>query len=141
MADTMTIEEARHYFATRELPERLQKNGKKKSNKYNAVRTEYKGEMYDSKREAKHAAELDLLKRAGEVKKWVRQFPIELRNDALEVLTGKVICTYRIDFKVWWTDGGRITYDEVKGFETDLWKVKWKLAHKQHPDWEFRLIK
>lgn len=130
----MTNAEARAYFATGKLPDRLQKNGKKKLTKYRNQWTEYNGVKYQSKREARHAAELDLLIKAGEVKKWVGQFPIDL------IVEKKSIGTYAIDFKVWWTDG-RITYDEVKGFETDVWKLKWKMVHEQHPDWIFRLIK
>lgn len=130
----MTKEEGRIYFATGKLPDRLRVNMKKKSSKYNNEWTEYNGRKYQSKREARHAAELDLLIRSNEVVRWEPQFSIELEID------GEPIGSYRIDFKVWWTDG-RITYDEVKGYETDLWRLKWAAVHKMYPDWNFRLIK
>ena len=47
--------------------------------KYGNERTEYKGAMYDSKREAEYAQELDVRERAGEVRNIRRQVRIDLR--------------------------------------------------------------
>lgn len=109
-------------------------NKKKDNNKYNAVRQTYNNYNYDSKREARHAFDLDCLIKEGEVTKWQRQYKIEI------VINGKLICNYYIDFKVWYSDG-RIEYHEVKGAETQLWRLKWKLSKVLHPDWIFKLIK
>lgn len=125
----LSNQEARQYFRTGKLALEPQK-----ANKFNAVKTEYNGDKYDSKREARHAYELDCLIKAGEVKKWDRQFKIEIN------VKGKHICNYFIDFKVWMSDGS-IEYHEVKGKETQLWKVKWKLVKSIYPDWNFVLIK
>lgn len=122
----MTIDEYRAYVTTGKLPD-------KKKNKYNASKTEYKGNLYDSKREARHAQELDLLIKAGEVEKWERQHKIEIEVE------GNHICNYFIDFKVW--KPGGIEYHEVKGKETAIWKMKWKLVHTIYPEWKFVLIK
>ena len=123
----LSNQQAREYFKTGSLSQ-------PKRNKFNAAKTEYNCHKYDSKREAKHAAELDLRIKAGEVEKWERQFKIEIN------VKDKHICNYFIDFKVWLLDGS-IEYHEVKGIETGLWKVKWKLVKSIYPDWNFVLIK
>lgn len=105
-----------------------------KGNKYGSVKQSYNGYNYDSGLEAKYAAELDWLIKAKEVEKWKRQFKIEID------VNGVHICNYYIDFKVYFTDG-RIEYHEVKGFETDVWKMKWKLSKALYPDNNFVLIK
>jgi hypothetical protein len=64
----------------------------KKQNKYGNKSAEYNGHVYHSIKEANYAAELDLRVRAGELREWQRQIPIELRvND-------QKICVYTIDF-------------------------------------------
>ena len=90
--------------------------------KYKNVKQTYNGYSYHSKKEAQHAAHLDWLIKAGEVKEWTRQHPLRL------YVNGKNICNYFIDFRVEKTDG-TIELHEVKGFETDTWRLKWKLAH------------
>lgn len=105
-----------------------------RANKYGAVKQEYRGVKYDSKREAAHAAKLDLLIRAKEVDSWERQVAIPLKVE------GVLIATYRIDFKVKFRDG-RVEYHEVKGFSTQLWKLKFKLAKALYPDLVFVVIK
>lgn len=125
----LTLDQFREYQRTGKIP------GKDpKPNKYNAKRTEYNGRKYDSKREAKHAFDLDCQIKAGEVRKWEPQFKIEIE------VNGQHVCNYFIDFKVWLPDGS-IEYHEVKGKETGLWKVKWKLVHSLYPDWNFKLIR
>ena len=126
----LTTSQYKEYLKTGKLPDQPKPQ---KKNKYNASKTEYNGHLYDSKREARHAQELDLLIKAGEVQKWERQFKIEIEVE------GNHICSYFIDFKVWKPD--RIEYHEVKGKETALWKMKWKLVHSLYPEWTFVLIK
>lgn len=104
------------------------------SNKYKAKKQTYNGYSYDSKLEASYAMELDLLIKAGEVDKWERQHKISID------INGVHICNYFIDFKVYFVDG-RIEYHEVKGYETDVWKLKWKLSKALYPDNNFVLIK
>lgn len=110
------------------------KNSKNPKNKYGAVRQTYNGFSYDSKREAQYAADLDWMKKAGEVKKWERQHKIELQ------VNGVHIANYYIDFKVWFSDG-RIEYHEVKGAETALWIMKFRIAKAMHPDRKYVVIK
>lgn len=92
-----------------------------KRNKFNAVASSYNGYTYHSKKEASYAMELDWRIKAGEIKSWTRQHKFELYvNDTF-------ICKYYIDFRAERTDGS-FEYIEVKGFETDLWRIKWKIT-------------
>lgn len=91
-----------------------------KANKYGSIRQTYNGYSYMSRLEAQYAAELDLRVKAKDIKKWERQVKIDL------TAYGKHICNYFIDFVITHNDGS-IEYIEVKGLETDLWKMKWKM--------------
>jgi hypothetical protein len=81
-----------------------------------------------------YAAELDIRVKAGELERWERQVPIELR------INDHKICTYTIDF-VEYDTRGNIMYTEIKGFETPEWRLKWKLFDALHPEWEKEVIK
>lgn len=105
-----------------------------KKNKYNAKKQTYNNYNYDSIKEAQYAAQLDLRIKAGEVLKWERQFKIDIRINEIH------ITNYYIDFKVYLADGS-IEYHEVKGAETMLWRVKWRLSKALNPNWKFVLIK
>lgn len=92
-----------------------------KASKYGNRRTEYNGRWFASRKEANRAAELDLLVRAGVVTKWEPQprFPIQHK--------GVAVCTYVGDFEVTYPDG-RVEVEDVKGFKTDVYKIKKKLV-------------
>lgn len=89
-------------------------------NKFGAIKQTYGGYSYHSRKEAQYAAELDLRVRAGDIKRWERQKKIELR------VNGELICNYFIDFVIYHNDETK-EYTEIKGFETDVWRLKWKL--------------
>lgn len=105
----------------------------KNRNKYNSKRTTYNGRSYDSALEASYAEELDWRKKAGEIKDIIPQFKLEL------YVSGFHICNYYVDFKIILPDG-KEEFHEVKGFETDLWKIKWKLSHALYGKEKFVLI-
>ena len=88
--------------------------------KYNARKTEYNGVVYDSGREARHAADLDLLAKAGEIRKIERQVPFSFE------MYGKKICRYIPDFRITHKDG-TIEYQDVKGHQTRDFRIKWKM--------------
>lgn len=93
------------------------------ANKYHAKKTEYNGVLYDSKREATKAYELDLLVRAKEIKSWDRQEKISLRGR-----NGSLICHYLPDFSVIHLDGSKeIIEIKSKPTMTSTWRLKWKL--------------
>lgn len=81
----------------------------------------------DSKFEAGKAQELELLKRAGEIKDFQEQVKIPLE------VNGYHICNYYIDFVVEHNDG--ITeYLEMKGLAMPVWKMKWRLFEALYSD-------
>jgi len=110
----------------------------KRKNKYGAVKQTYNGFSYDSKFESEYAMELDWRLKAKDIKSWERQKTIELR------VHDKKICTYKIDFIIHHHDGTK-EYVECKGFETAVWRLKWKLFiaifEKEHPDIKITLVK
>lgn len=87
--------------------------------------------------EAVVAHKLDMMKKAigkDRVKSWERQYKISLDVNSVH------IANYFIDFMVEFRDG-RKEFWEVKGMETDLWKLKWKLTKALYPDFNLVLIK
>lgn len=96
----------------------------KKQSKYKNVPRDYQGNQYHSIKEAKYARDLDIRKRVCEVVSWERQVRIDLHAH------GKHICNYFIDFVVHLPSGEK-QYVEVKGFETEVWRLKWKLFEAQ----------
>lgn len=106
----------------------------KKKSKYNSVRQTYNGYNYDSKREAQEAFKLDQEIKEGKVIKWERQHKISLD------VNGVHIANYFIDFKIYHSDGS-IEYREVKGAETMLWRMKFKLAKALNPLWNFTIVR
>lgn len=95
--------------------------------KYGNRKTEYGGRVYDSAREAAYARELDLRKRAGEIRDWRPQPRIPL------VVNGVKVCEYRADFLVTLVDGSEELH-EVKGYETREWTLKRRLLEALHPE-------
>ena len=93
----------------------------KRYNKYKAERQTFDGRSYHSKKEADYAVNLAWKKKAGEIKEIIPQYKLDIR------VNGKHITNYFIDFKVIYSDN-RIELIEVKGFETDLWLLKWRLT-------------
>lgn len=84
----------------------------------------FDGKKYDSNFESKYAQELEFRRIAGDIKSWQRQVRMDLRAHGVH------ICFYKIDFIITHNDDS-IEYVEVKGFETDLWRFKWRLFEAQ----------
>lgn len=91
-----------------------------RGSKYGAKTQEYGGRKYHSKKEARYAQELDLRLKAGELIEVIPQFKVDIR------VYDKHICNYYVDFKLIYKDGSEELV-EVKGFQTDVWKLKWRL--------------
>ena len=92
-----------------------------RNNKYNNKKTVYNGFKYDSKKEAEYAFRLDMLIKAKEVLSYDRQVRLNLVVNDLKV------CAYIVDFIVTYPDG-TIQYVDVKGYKTDVYKLKKKLV-------------
>lgn len=100
---------------------------RKFENKYKNVKTDINGISYHSKLEGKYAFELNARMLAGEIKDWERQVKISLD------IGNRHITNYYVDFLVHHNDGTR-EYVEVKGFETDVWRLKWKIFEALYSD-------
>lgn len=90
--------------------------------KFNAKRTAVGERSYASKAEARYAQRLHTRKAAGEVIGWLEQVPMHLPGGV----------RYVLDFLVFESDG-TVRAVEVKGFETEAWKIKSKLAAAAYP--------
>ena len=101
----------------------------KYQNKYGAVKQTFNGRSYHSKKEAAYAQDLYLLQKAGEITEIIPQFKLELNVNGLH------ICNYYMDF-VTIDNEGKQTLHEVKGFETPLWRLKFKLTQALIPTGE-----
>jgi hypothetical protein len=111
--------------------------GSKRKNKYNVSAKEdrtYSGVVYASKKEAKFAGKLALMRQNGEIDYILRQVPFELG----------VGITYRADFvtltKYTKEYHWNVVVYEVKGMETPEWKLKHKLFTTKYPNLSLEII-
>lgn len=103
-------------------------------NKFNAKRTSVDGVNFHSKAEAMRYLELKMLAQAGKITE------LRLQPEFFLQVAGVPICRYLADF-LYVEDGKRIIED-VKGFETDVFKLKWKLVHALYgSEYQFRIVK
>jgi len=102
--------------------------------KYGNVRVMFNGRNFDSKREAQHAARLEMLRKAVDDKERVvdiqYQIPFELK------VNGKLVAKYIADFRVRFADG-RVEIHDAKGVRTDVYKLKKKFFEAMYP---YRII-
>lgn len=103
-----------------------------RGSKYGAKKQEFQGRSYMSKKEAGYAQELELRRKAGEIIEINPQFKLSLD------VNGYHIANYYVDFMVILSDGSKELH-EVKGFETDVWRMKWKLTEALYQN-EYKLI-
>ena len=101
-------------------------------NKYRNKKVIVEDYVFDSIQESKRYKELKLLLRAGQ--------PHFLLQDSF-MKNGKTYrkIEYIADFK--YTENGKTIVEDVKGIQTDVFKLKHKLFEKKYPDLELRIIK
>ncbi len=106
--------------------------------KYGNVKTVFQGLTFDSKAELRYYHVLLALKQAGDIIDFERQVPFVLQ-EAFRDHAGKLIraLTYRADFVVY--HDGYTEIIDVKGIETEVFKLKWKLMKYLHKDKNYRL--
>lgn len=92
-----------------------------KKTKYGNKKTSYKGFLFDSKKEAERAMELDSLKKKGVIISWFPQPEFKIIHNDVK------ICSYFADFSVQYHNG-YVEYEDVKGVKTDVYKLKKKLV-------------
>lgn len=113
--------------------------------KFRSEKTEFNGRKYDSKFEAGVAYELELRKRAGEIKDYECQFKVEMiPYDRHGQPCPRLKVTHKIDFRVHELDGS-FTLLEAKGAETTDWRrrLKWleDIWLPEHPDHVYQVVK
>lgn len=108
--------------------------------KYGAVKTKIDGIVFDSQREAERYKELKILEKAGEINHLELQPSFELQP-GFECKSKKYRpIIYKADFA--YTEGDTYVVEDVKGMETDVFKLKRKMfIHKFGERCDFRLIK
>ncbi len=98
-----------------------------------AART-YNGRVYHSKSEAEYAQRLDFQVKAGIVTQYLCQAVLPITVNAV------LICKVVVDFKVFMADGTE-EYVEVKGFETETFRLKKKLLLACYPGIRYTVLK
>lgn len=93
-----------------------------RSSKYNAIKTEIDGFLFDSRREAIRYAELKMLEQAGEIT------DLELQPVYPCLVNGKLVCKYIADFR-YKLPSGREVVEDAKGAKTPVYRLKNKLVN------------
>lgn len=108
-------------------------------NKYRNKKIQVDMYVFDSIRESQRYKELKLLERAGEIKKLKLQ-PRFLLQDSFRK-NGRTYrkIEYVADFQ--YIENGKTIVEDVKGIQTDVFKLKHKIFEKVYPDLELRIIK
>lgn len=95
--------------------------------KYHNKKVEYDGYTFDSIREKNYYIKLKLLEKAGKIKELELQKEYELQPSfKLNNKTSRKI-TYRADFKYKTTEDDKLHVIDVKGFRTDVYRLKKKI--------------
>ncbi len=98
------------------------------------------GIKFDSKKEAEYYCQLKLLKQAGKIKDYKLQPRYELQP-AFEKNGKKYrAITYIADFAIINNDGTTEVVD-IKGVETQVFKIKKKLFEYMYPDLKLKVVK
>lgn len=95
--------------------------------KYHNKKVEYDGYTFDSIKEKNYYIKLKLLEKAGKIKELELQKEYELQPSfKLNNKTSRKI-TYRADFTYKTTEDDKLHVVDVKGFRTDVYRLKKKL--------------
>lgn len=90
--------------------------------KYNAKITKRDGYTFQSKREADRYDELKILEKTGAIT------DLKIHPRYKITVAGMFICTAVLDFEYWdWDKRNGLVYEDVKGKDTDLSRLKRKL--------------
>lgn len=108
-------------------------------NKYRNKKVQVDMYVFDSIAESRRYKELKLLERVGKIQNLELQ-PHFLLQEAFKK-NGRTFrkIEYIADFK--YIENGKIIVEDVKGIQTDVFKLKHKLFEKKYPDLELRIIK
>jgi hypothetical protein len=101
--------------------------------KYNNRKTVVFGITFDSKKEALRYKELKLLEDSNIIMNLARQVPFEL----VPKQNGERAVKYIADFVYINVQTGETIVEDVKGFKTDVYKIKRKLFKWRYPQYVF----
>lgn len=124
----------------------LKKQGKKIASnkiqkpKYNNKKTTVDGIEFDSKKEADYYCMLKILKQAGEIKDFGLQQKYELQPGFEKNGEKYRAITYIADFVIVNLDGTTEEVD-VKGIETQVFKIKKKMFEYEYPNLSLKVVK
>jgi hypothetical protein len=90
--------------------------------KFKAKPQKVDGIHFASKKEAAYYHYLNKIVENGEVLFFLRQVPLHLPGGV------KYVC----DFVVFW-ENGEVTFEDVKGFRTEVYKIKKKMIESRYP--------
>ena len=107
--------------------------------KYHSKKVEVDGIIFDSKREAKRYQELKLLERAGAIKDLELQPVFELQPSFKKNGKTHRAITYKADF-MFTTSEGDCIIEDVKGYKTEVYKIKKKLFEYKYPEYTIKEI-
>lgn len=100
----------------------------KKRSKYHNKKLEVAGETFDSRREYDYYLILKDREKRGEIKDLKRQVPIEIQRAFIDKVDKKHrAITYVADFTYYDLKDYQTHYIDVKGFRTEVYKIKKKL--------------
>ena len=107
--------------------------------KYHNKKVQVDMYVFDSIAESRRYKELKLLEQAGEISELELQ-PRFLLQEGFKK-NGKTFrkIEYIADFQ--YIENGRLVIEDVKGKETEVFKLKRKLFEHEYPDYELKLIK
>ena len=107
-------------------------------NKYRNKKIIVDDYIFDSIQESKRYKELKLLLRAGQIQNLELQ-PRFLLQESFKK-NGKTYrkIEYVADFK--YIENGKTIVEDVKGLQTDVFKIKHKLFEKKYPELELKII-
>jgi hypothetical protein len=96
--------------------------------------------VFDSQAEARRYGELRLLESAGAITN-ITVHPSYQLQDGF-IYRGKKIrsITYTADFTYWDNNINDIVIEDVKGVQTEAFKIKWKLALNLFPEYDWRIV-
>lgn len=92
------------------------------------------GHWHHSTKESNYCNKLALLIKAKEIKEYKTQVKYEFR------VNGYKICAHYVDFLVTNNDGTQEVH-EVKGWETEIWRLKRNLFEALYPETKYVVLK
>ena len=111
-----------------------------KKSKYNNKKVIVDGIKFDSKKEAEYYCQLKLLKQAGKIKDIGLQQRFVLQPGFKKNGVKYQPITYIADFVITNNDGTTEVVD-IKGVETQVFKIKKKLFEYMYPDLSLKVVK